>query len=60
MDQIFGRPIGRYEKYIKPNKIWGSKMGVFPKRDSLKFKLFNLLGWTHEMFKVTKIKKSKI
>ena len=26
MDQNFG--IGGYEKYTKPNKVWGSKMGV--------------------------------
>ena len=35
-------------------------MRVPPKQGSPKFKLFNLLNWTHEIFKVTKyIKKIK-
>ena len=46
MDQIF--EISRYEKETKPNKNWG-----FPS----KFKLFNILSWTHEIFKVTEYKK---
>ena len=38
-------------------KIGGSKMGVSPKRGPPKFKVFNLLSWTHEIFKVTKYKR---
>ena len=56
MDQIFG--IDRYGKFTKPNKIWGTKMGVFPKPSLPNFKLFNLLSWRHEIFKVTKYKKT--
>ena len=38
-------------------KIGGSKMGASPKRGPPKFKLFNLISWTHEIFKVTKYKR---
>ena len=31
-------------------------MGVLPKQGSPKVKLFNLLSWTHEIFKVSKNK----
>ena len=55
MDQIFN--IGRYEKETKPKKNWGSKMRVFPKWGPPNFKLFNLLSWTHKIFKVSKVKK---
>ena len=48
MDQIFG--IDKYEKYSKPNKIWDSKMGVWPKRGPQKFKLFNIFSWRHDIF----------
>ena len=37
-------------------KIGRSEMGIFPKRDPPKFKLFNLLSWTREIFKVSKYK----
>ena len=32
-------------------------MGVPPKRGPPKFKLINLLSWTHEIFKVSKYKR---
>ena len=35
-------------------------MGVSPKQGPPKFKLFSVLSWTHEIFKVTKYKKDKI
>ena len=58
MDLIF--EIGRYQKQTKPNKNWGLQNGgVHPKQDPPKFKLSNLLSWTHEMFKVSKYKKTK-
>ena len=34
-------------------------MGVFPKHDPPKFKLFNLLSWTRDIFKIS-IYKEKI
>ena len=56
MDQIFG--MGRLDIKNKLNtaKIKVSKMGVLPKQCPQKLELFNLLGWTHETFKVTKSK----
>ena len=54
MDQILR--MGSYQKQTKSNKNWGSKMGVLPKWCPPKFKLFNLLRWTHEIFKVSKYK----
>ena len=33
-------------------------MGHPPKRGLLKFKVFNLLSWKHEMFKVSKYKRN--
>ena len=35
-------------------------MGVLRKQGPPKFKLFNLLSWTHEIFKVNKKHKRKI
>ena len=35
-------------------------MGVLPKQGYPKFKLFNLLSWTHKIFKVNKYYKRKI
>ena len=58
MDQIFG--IGRYQNKTKPNKNWGFKMEVFSKRGPSKFKLFNLLSWTHKTSKVAKYIKKKL
>ena len=38
-------------------KLGVPKSGFPPKRCPPKFKLFNLLSWTHEIFKVTKYKR---
>ena len=51
MDQIFG--LGRYQKLTKPNKNWGFKNRVSPKRA---LQNLNFLSWTHEIFKVSRCK----
>ena len=54
MDQILG--IGRYQTKTKPHKNWGFQHGIPFKQGPPKFKLFNFLSWTHEIFKVSKHK----
>ena len=52
MDQIFG--IGSYQNTNKLNKNWKVQNGCSPKQSPPKLKLFSLLSWTHETFKITR------
>ena len=56
MNQIF--KMGRYQKQTKGNKNWGYHNGSLPQTDPLKFKLFNLSRWTHEIFRVANYEKT--
>ena len=52
MNQIFGIADIRNKLNLGKNEV--QKWVVLPKQGLPKFKIFNLLSWNHEVFKVSK------